>query len=129
MIPSSTNCGYGLAAVWYVYVGSTAVCQLLLAGHCASAPAFGVCGRAVVQCGMDCSNGGKYRIAGDPDVLESGKSYLFVTRTNVQAMSPRSFPAGANRHWMSRRVRTVLRVLESDDANQLRSRFQDAGDN
>ncbi len=84
---------------------------------------------AVVQYGVDFSNGGKYRVEGDPDLLESGKSYLFVTRTNAAGDEHTVVPGVGNLPLDVAKGADRSTVLESDDANRLRIRFQEAIDN
>ena len=83
---------------------------------------------AVVQYGVDFSDGGQYRVAGDPDLLEAGKSYLFVTRTNAAGDEHTVVPGVGNLPLDVAKDADQSTVLESDDANQLRIRFQDAID-
>ena len=84
---------------------------------------------AVVQYGVDFSDGGQYRVAGDPDLLEAGKSYLFVTRTNAAGDEHTVVPGVGNLPLDVAKDADRSAVLESDDADQLRTRFQDAIDN
>ena len=84
---------------------------------------------AVVQYGVDFSDGGHYRVAGDPDLLEAGQSYLFVTRTNAAGDEHTVVPGVGNLPLDVAKDADRSTVLESDDANQLRIRFQDAIDN
>ena len=84
---------------------------------------------AVVQYGMDFSDGSKYRVDGDPDLLEAGKSYLFVTRTNAAGDQHTVVPGVGNLPLDVAKNADRDTVLDSDDANRLRTRFQDAIDN
>ena len=69
---------------------------------------------AVVQYGVDFSDGGHYRVAGDPDLLES---WAVVSLRNPQptlrAMSTRWFLAWATCRWMWRKTRTGPRFWKS----------------
>ena len=84
---------------------------------------------AVVQYGVDFSDGGHYRVAGDPDLLEAGQSYLFVTRTNAAGDEHTVVPGVGNLPLDVAKDADRSTVLESDDANQLQIRIQDAIDN
>ena len=84
---------------------------------------------AVVQYGVDFSNGSKYSVEGDLDLLEEGKSYLFVTRTNVAGDKHTVVPGVGNLPLDVAKDVDRSTVLESEDANKLRTRFQDAIDN
>ena len=84
---------------------------------------------AVVQYGVDFSNGTKYRVEGDLDLLEDGKSYLFVTRTNDAGDEHTVVPGVGNLPLDVAKGVDRSTVLESEDANKLRTRFQDAIDN
>ena len=78
---------------------------------------------AVVQYGVDFSNGGKYRVEGDPDLLEVGKSCLFVTRANAAGDEHTVVPGVGNLSLDVAKRADRSTVLESADANQLRTRF------
>ena len=78
---------------------------------------------------MDFSDGSKYRVDGDPDLLEAGKSYLFVTRTNAAGDQHTVVPGVGNLPLDVAKNADRDTVLDSDDANRLRTRFQDAIDN
>ena len=65
----------------------------------------------------------------DPDLLEDGKSYLFVTRTNAAGDEHTVVLGMGNLPLDVAKDMDRSTVLESDDANQLRTRFQDAIDN
>ena len=68
---------------------------------------------AVVQYGVDFSDGGHYRVAGDPDLLEAGQSYLFVTRTNAAGDEHTVVPVVGNLPWMWRKTRTGPRFWKA----------------
>ena len=81
---------------------------------------------SVVQYGVDFSDGGKYRVEGDPNLLETGKSYLFVTRTNDAGNEHTVVPGVGNLPLDVAKNADKSTVLESDDADELRTRIQDA---
>ena len=83
----------------------------------------------VVQYGVDFPGGGQYRVTGDPDLLEAGKSYLFVTRTNAASDEHTVVPGVGNLPLDVPKDADRSAVLDSDDADQLRMRFQGAIDN
>ena len=84
----------------------------------------------VVQYGVDFSDGTQYRVEGDLDLLEPGRSYLFVTKAAATAGQHVVVP-GVGNLLLSSVEKNVGRetVLDSDDANRLRMRFQDAIEN
>ena len=81
---------------------------------------------SVVQYGVDFTDGTQYRVAGDPDLLVPGKSYLFVTRTNAAGDEHTVVPGVGNLVLDVAKGASRDTVLSSDDANELRARFQEA---
>ena len=80
----------------------------------------------VHQEGADLSYGLKFRMPGAPDLLEPGKSYLFVTRTDPASGYHTVVPGVGNQLLDVDDNASGADVLGSADANSLRERFEDA---
>ena len=83
----------------------------------------------VNQQGGSRSDGGEFRMEGDPNLLESGKSYLFVTRTYTTKGWETLVPGYGNLLLDVPDKASREEVLNSADANRLRERFQEAIEN
>ena len=73
--------------------------------------------------------GGQWRMSGDPHLLETGRSYLFVTREHAAKGFHTLVPGYGNIMLDARDNGTREEVLGSADANQLRGRFNKAVEN
>jgi hypothetical protein len=80
------------------------------------------------QGGTD-GNGHKFRVEGDPDLLQPGKTYLFVTRANTASDKQTNAPGYGNIMLDVRDDASHREILSSEDANQLRTRFTEAYEN
>ena len=80
----------------------------------------------VNQQGGSRPDGGAFRMKGDPNLLEPGKSYLFVTRTYTKKGWETLVPSYGNLLLDVPDRASREEVLNSADANRLRERFQDA---
>ena len=76
--------------------------------------------------GADLSDGMKYRVEGDPDLLELGKSYLFVTRSDPAAGFHVVVSGVGNLPLDVEDNADSATVLRSADADRLRERFTEA---
>ena len=80
----------------------------------------------VSQEGADMSNGQQFRIQGAPDLLEPGKSYLFITRADPAEGYHVVVPGVGNLLLDVDDNAGRAAVLGSTDANSLRERFESA---
>ena len=83
----------------------------------------------VNQQGGSRRDGGEFRMEGDPNLLEPGKSYLFVTRTSTKRGWETLVPGYGNLLLDVPDQASPEEVLNSADANRLREKFQDAIEN
>ena len=83
----------------------------------------------VNQQGGSRPDGGNFRMDGDPNLLEPGKSYLFVTRTYTTRGWETLVPGYGNLLLDVPEQAGQEEVLNSADANRLREKFQDAINN
>ena len=83
----------------------------------------------VNQLGGTDGNGHKFRIEGDPDLLQSGKTYLFVTKANAAGDRHNNAPGYGNIILDVPADASYREILSSEDANQLRTRFTEAYEN
>ena len=74
-------------------------------------------------------DGSKYRMEGDPELLQPGKAYLFATRTFSEENWHTLMPGYGNIKIESDDLGEDSKLLKSEYAEELRARFRNAIEN
>ena len=74
-------------------------------------------------------DGSVYRIEGDPELLQPGRAYLFATRTFSEEGWHTVMPGYGNIKIEASVIGDDEKLLKSEHAEELRTRFKDAVEN